>query len=112
MTGEAEVAAESTRLVHDESVAWHTGARAMTGRRRYLIQPTGPWRAEVLFADGRPFHELDLSTGRTTFAHHCPPDCYHGWCVLDGADSYRTGWTVIGPRKDLALATTFRRANG
>ena len=103
-------AAEPHALVYDEDVVWQPAGRTMTGTRRYLITEIRGARARVLFDDGRPFHALDLATGRCPVHHDCPPDIYAGeYRVLD-ADRFTVRWTVTGPRKDSVLFTTFTRA--
>lgn len=67
-------------------------------------------RAAVHFRDGRFFHELDLSRGAWACTHLCDPDRYEGeFSVLD-TDTWRVVWRVTGPRKDLTLDSTYRRA--
>jgi hypothetical protein len=67
-------------------------------------------RAAVHFRDGRFFHDLDLSRGVWACTHFCDPDRYEGeFSVLD-ADTWRVVWRVTGPRKDLTLDSTYRRA--
>lgn len=75
---------------------------------RYVFPAAG--RAEVRFSDGRAFHELDLSDGRWGCAHLCDPDRYDGSFTVLGRDSWRVVWRVAGPRKDLTLDSTYRRA--
>lgn len=66
-------------------------------------------RAQVSFIDGRAFHGLDLSTGKDSFSHHCPPDLYEGRCRLSDDNVWHLEWRVSGPRKDLRLTTCYRR---
>jgi hypothetical protein len=69
-----------------------------------------PHRAEVRFADGRPFHDLDLSDGLWTAGHRCAPDTYRGRFRALGPDRWWVRWIVTGPRKDQALESLFTRA--
>ena len=75
---------------------------------RYTFPEAG--RAEVSFRDGRPFHALDLTAGCWTATHLCDPDRYDGEFTVLGADEWRVIWRVTGPRKDLILDSTYRRA--
>ncbi len=75
---------------------------------RYAFPEAG--RAVVRFGDGRLFHELDLSGGRWDCTHLCDPDRYEGSFTVLGPDSWRVVWRVAGPRKDLTLDSTYRRA--
>ena len=66
--------------------------------------------AAVSFRDGRFFHELDLSAGAWRCRHLCGEDRYDGEFAALGADAWRVVWHVSGPRKDLILDSTYRRA--
>ena len=61
----------------------------------------------VAFEDGRPFHALDLEGGPVE--HQCGEDRYSGEYRLRGRDTLDVHWRVTGPRKDLEIATTYRR---
>ncbi|EFF90110.1 LOW QUALITY PROTEIN: conserved hypothetical protein, partial [Streptomyces sp. e14] len=66
-------------LLHEESghFTWQGVTRPATRTLRFL--PGGaPGTAEVRFADGRPFHDLDLRTGRHVAGHPCAADLYRG----------------------------------
>jgi len=67
-------------------------------------------RAAVRFSDGRDFHELDLTAGHWACSHFCDPDTYDGEFTVASRDSWRVVWQVKGPRKDLTLDSTYRRA--
>jgi len=69
-----------------------------------------PHRAEVRFADGRPFHDLDLSDGLWTAGHRCAPDTYRGRFRALGPDRWWVRWIVTGPRKNQVLESLFSRA--
>ncbi|MBK1670245.1 hypothetical protein CKO28_19635 [Rhodovibrio sodomensis] len=100
---------DPTGLVYDEEVVWAPAGQTMTGTRRYLIAGLRRASAVVLFADGRPFHALDLADGACAVHHDCPPDTYTGeYRVLD-TDRFTVRWTVTGARKDSVLFTTFTR---
>ncbi|KMS89446.1 MULTISPECIES: DUF6314 family protein [Streptomyces] len=97
-------------LLHEESgtFTWRGIARPATRTLRFL-PGSGPGRAEVRFADGRPFHELDLTTGRYVADHPCAADLYRGEFTVRDADHWRTVWRVGGPAKDLVLTTDYVR---
>jgi hypothetical protein len=63
----------------------------------------------VLFADGRPFHRLDLSGGRTTVTHPCGDDVYEGEYAIRGPGELDVIWRVRGPAKDQRIASRYRR---
>lgn len=70
---------------------------------------SGP-TAQVVFDDGRPFHDLDLRTGVHEVEHPCRADRYHGRFEVLSLDRWRHTWTVIGPAKDHRIVTVLRRA--
>ncbi|MGJ3559111.1 DUF6314 family protein [Streptomyces sp. INA 01156] len=84
---------------------------ASPARRTHPALPPGPdGTVDVRFADGRPFHDLDLSTGRYVAEHPCAADLYRGEFTVHDEDRWRTLWRVRGPAKDLELDTNYIRA--
>jgi hypothetical protein len=74
----------------------------------------GPARRElrivddaVQFADGRPFHPLDL-TGRPV-EHRCGEDTYAGEYRLVAPDRLEVCWRVRGPAKEQRIDSSYRR---
>jgi hypothetical protein len=63
--------------------------------------------AAVEFADGRPFHPLDL-TGRPV-EHLCGDDRYTGTYRLAGPDVLEVVWEVFGPGKRQRIESVYRR---
>ncbi|MET9762939.1 DUF6314 family protein [Streptomyces sp. NPDC006372] len=96
-------------LLHHESgtFVWQGVARPAERTLRFLPCPGGT--AEVRFADGRPFHDLDLTSGRHVADHPCAADLYRGEFTVRDADHWRTVWRVRGPTKDLVLRTDYVR---
>jgi hypothetical protein len=97
-------------LLHEESgtFTWQGVARPATRTLRFLPGRV-PGTADVRFADGRPFHDLDLTTGRYVAGHPCAADFYRGEFTVRDADHWRTVWRVGGPAKDLVLTTDYVR---
>ncbi|MEU5535164.1 DUF6314 family protein [Streptomyces sp. NPDC020362] len=97
-------------LLHEESgtFTWQGVPREATRTLRFL-PGSAPGTADVRFADGRPFHELDLTTGRYIADHPCSADLYRGEFTVTDADHWRTVWRVGGPAKDLVLTTGYAR---
>ncbi|ATL26397.1 DUF6314 family protein [Streptomyces formicae] len=97
-------------LLHHESgtFTWHGTARPAERTLRFLPGEV-PGTARVEFADGRPFHDLDLRTGRHTADHPCAADLYRGDFEVADEDHWRTRWRVGGPAKDLLLITEYVR---
>ncbi|MGW5972863.1 DUF6314 family protein [Streptomyces sp. NPDC055186] len=101
---------EGGGLLHQESgtFTWRGVPRPAERTLRFLPGPGGT--ADVRFADGRPFHNLDLSTGRYVADHPCAADLYRGEFTVHDEDHWRTLWRVRGPAKDLELDTGYVRA--
>ncbi|MGW3990116.1 DUF6314 family protein [Streptomyces sp. NPDC004830] len=102
-------ALEGGGLLHRETGAftWHDVTRPAERTLRFLPGPDGT--ADVRFADGRPFHDLDLRPGRHVADHPCSADLYRGEFTVRDADHWRTVWRVRGPAKDLVLRTDYAR---
>ena len=97
-------------LLHEESgtFTWLGVARPAERTLRFL--PGGPpGTADVRFADGRPFHHLDLTAGCHVADHPCAADLYRGEFTVRDTDHWRTVWRVRGPAKDLVLTTDYAR---
>lgn len=120
------------------TLGWDAGGRPMRVRARALVSGAdqalrlleqgesriGPYRgpasrstllrchgpaAALFFADGRPFHTLDLAAGLAEVTHQCPPDTYAGRYRLAGPDLWWRAWHVEGPRKQQRIVSRFRR---
>ncbi|MFF7736892.1 DUF6314 family protein [Streptomyces sp. NPDC007984] len=96
-------------LLHHESgtFVWQGVARPAERTLTFLRGPGGT--AQVLFADGRPFHDLDLTSGRHVADHPCSADLYRGEFTVHDPGHWRTVWRVAGPAKDLVLRTDYAR---
>jgi hypothetical protein len=66
----------------------------------------GEGRIEVLYEDGRPFHDFDEEVPEAT--HLCGEDRYRVSYEF-GADSWLSRWDVDGPAKNYAMTTRYRR---
>lgn len=103
--------AHPRRLVYDEHGTARIGAHVGTASRRLRYVVSGP-RAEVRFDDGRPFHDLDLSSGRWRAEHPCGADRYVVVCTVLDADHWMQHWYVDGPEAAYELITHLRRRHG
>ena len=74
-----------------------------------FLPGAAPGTADVRFADDRPFHDLDLTTGRWHPDHPCVADLYRGEFAVNDEDHWRTTWRVSGPAKDQLLVTDYTR---
>ncbi|MFJ5520240.1 DUF6314 family protein [Streptomyces griseoluteus] len=97
-------------LLHKEAgeFTWQGVTRPATRTLRFMAGAE-PGTADVRFADGRPFHDLDLRSGRYVAGHPCAADYYRGEFTVTDADHWRSVWRVGGPRKDLVLTTDYVR---
>jgi hypothetical protein len=77
--------------------------------RSLLYLPAAEGAATVLFADGRPFYQLDLRSGRCRAEHPCGSDSYLVTVQVVGADAYTERWRASGPGKDYEMTTTLAR---
>jgi hypothetical protein len=107
--GEAEFAPDAAGIAWRERGRLRLGGYDGPAARELRIEPDGAGWA-VRFADGRPFHPLDLSGGRCAAAHPCGGDVYEGEYELAGPDELRVRWRVRGPAKDQRIESRYRRA--
>jgi hypothetical protein len=114
--GEGTFAGEATfTRGPGDTVRWVETGRMTLGRydgpaaRTLEIVPDGEaW--EVRFADGRPFHRLDLRDGRCALDHPCGDDRYRGEFAVNGPDAFTIDWRVSGPAKAQRLRGRYERA--
>ena len=100
--GEAAWTPEGGGLRCVEAGRLRAGGPAMEARRETL------WSLEdgavaVRFADGRPFHRMDL--GGATAVHDCAPDRYALRYDLSAWPLWSVRWRVDGPRKGYRALT-------
>jgi hypothetical protein len=106
--GTAEIAPAGPGLyTYDEEGMLKLGdSDALRGTRRYL------WRAsdgaiDISFADGRPFHRLDLGGLRPETVHLCSPDRYAVAYDFTAWPEWSARWRVEGPRKDYVMTSHY-----
>jgi hypothetical protein len=101
---------EGGGLLHHESgtFTWQGVPRPAERTLRFL-PGSSRGAADVRFADGRPFHDLDLTSGRHIADHPCAADLYRGEFTVLDADHWRSVWRVGGPAKDLVITTDYAR---
>lgn len=110
LSGRAGFTAEAAELVYQEEGRLTFGPHEGPALQSYRYGFPAPGRAAVHFCDGRFFHDLDLTAGRWRCSHLCDPDRYEGEFTALDADTWRVVWKVSGPRKELTLDSTYRRA--
>jgi hypothetical protein len=110
LAGTAVFAPDGEHLRYGEEGRLSIGGYEGPALQSYRYAFAQPHRAEVHFRDDRFFHDLDLEAGRWTATHLCAPDRYDGDFTVSDRDTWRVVWRVTGPRKDLILDSTYRRA--
>ena len=84
-------------------------AAPMQAERAYLWREAGA-KIEVLFADGRPFHEF--APGHMDDAtHYCDPDVYRVEYEFADWPEWRAVWRVAGPRKAYEMTSRYSRVS-
>lgn len=109
MTGSAVFAPDGALLRYREAGELRFGPYRGAASQTYLYRFVALHRAEVLLADGRFFHRLDLSAGSTAVTHHCAADLYRGRIDVVSPDEWAMNWRVDGPRKQQRIVTRLRR---
>ncbi|MFJ9412634.1 MULTISPECIES: DUF6314 family protein [unclassified Streptomyces] len=96
-------------ILHVEEGELTWGGAVHPAGRTLRLTPLPDGTAEISFADGRPFHDLDLRTGRWTAVHPCAQDRYEGIFTVVAADEWHVEWRVGGPAKTQLLRSVYRR---
>lgn len=110
LIGSAVFSVDGASLHYSEKGRLAIGAHAGPAEQSYRYVFPSAGQAAVHFRDGRFFHDLDLTGGAWDCVHLCDPDRYEGAFTALDADSWRVVWRVTGPRKDLILDSSYRRA--
>ncbi len=110
LSGTAVFETEGAGLLYREEGRLILGGHDGPALQSYRYGFPAAGRAAVAFADGRFFHDLDLTGGAWACVHLCDPDRYDGEFTALDANCWRVVWKVTGPRKDLTLDSTYRRA--
>ncbi|MFF7165762.1 DUF6314 family protein [Streptomyces sp. NPDC008086] len=101
---------DDSGLLHHESGTFRWRGVPRPAERTLRFLPGGsPGTADVHFADGRFFHDLNLTTGSHVTDHPCSADLYRGEFTVRDENHWRTVWRVRGPAKDLVLTTNYAR---
>jgi hypothetical protein len=97
-------------IIWQEEGRLRLGAHDGPATRTLRLEPreAGGW--QVCFADGRPFHVLDLDGGRGEATHACGADVYRGHFVVEHEERFTITWRVSGPRKDDVIVSRYERA--
>ncbi|WP_030021433.1 DUF6314 family protein [Streptomyces monomycini] len=93
--------------VEEGELTWNGTTVPATRTLRLCPRPDGT--ADVTFADGRPFHDLDLRTGHWTTRHPCAADLYDGEFTVVSPGEWHLRWRVGGPAKTQVLCSVYRK---
>ncbi|MFI1379356.1 DUF6314 family protein [Embleya sp. NPDC020886] len=96
-------------LLEVESGDFVWGGIGNPATRTHRLVPHDDGTVDVLFADGRPFHHLDLRTGHWHTRHPCAADRYDGEFTVVSPDEWHLCWRVWGPAKTQLLTSVYRR---
>ncbi|MEU7190989.1 DUF6314 family protein [Streptomyces sp. NPDC045369] len=94
--------------VEEGELTWNGTTAPATRTLRLCPRPDGT--ADVTFADGRPFHDLDLRTGHWTTRHPCAADLYDGEFTVVSPGEWHLRWRVGGPAKTQMLCSMYRKS--
>jgi Family of unknown function (DUF6314) len=101
--------ADGCGLEYTEDGELRFGSHRGPARRSLIYRGRADGAADVRFADGREFYNLDLRAGAWQADHPCRADSYHVTITRLSPDSFTETWQVAGPNKDYELETTYRR---
>ena len=104
--GKAEVELNEGGVVYREHGQLIMGEQRFEAERTYLWRMLGP-RVQVLFEDGRLFHDFDPVAGGKATEHLCGADWYYGGYEFRDWPVWSVTWDVEGPRKLYRSVTTF-----
>ncbi|MFH8345634.1 DUF6314 family protein [Streptomyces sp. NPDC018045] len=93
--------------VEEGELTWNGTTTPATRTLRLCPRPDGT--AVVTFADGRPFHDLDLRTGHWTARHPCAADLYDAEFTVVSPEEWHLRWQVGGPAKSQVLYSVYRK---
>lgn len=105
--GEAEISLMQDGAIYREQGQLIMGDQRFQAERSYLWRGAGT-RIEVLFEDGRSFHDFDPVHGGSATEHLCGADWYRGGYDLTAWPVWAVTWEVEGPRKLYRSVTSYR----
>ncbi len=97
------------RAHYEEAGELRIGAYRGPARRSLAYVRLDNGSVLLCFGDGRPFIDLDLSTGACQRVHDCGEDRYEIEVSVRSGDVIEERWRVQGPRKDYEAVTTLSR---
>ena len=110
-TATVAVPAGSGHARWDERGTVHVGTLDGDAERHLLLVDRPGSLVEVLFADGRPYVDLDLASGSWHAVHLCGDDRYEITTTVRTDDELEERWAVTGPSKAYRARTVLRRSH-
>ncbi len=104
--GEAEIAGNQDSAVYEERGQLILNDQRFEAERSYLWR-SAPDQIEVLFEDGRAFHDFDPTLGGKATEHLCGADWYRGGYDVSQWPVWTVTWEVEGPRKLYRSVTSY-----
>jgi hypothetical protein len=111
--GECTFSSEADGLTCREQGVLRLNGQDYASGRVSLWRFSGQGRIEVLYEDGRPFH--DFAAARPQATHLCGEDRYrvsYDFAPGGADDAWISRWEVDGPAKDYVMTTRYRRLSG
>lgn len=106
--GRAVIAGDAQGAFYTETGALILNDQRFKAQRSYLWRPNGA-RIDVMFEDGRAFHDFDPESGGLASEHLCGQDMYRGGYDVSQWPRWSVTWNVQGPRKAYASTTWYLR---
>lgn len=106
--GQAVISPDRDGAIYRETGDLILNDQRFQADRSYLWRAQGG-RIEVLFEDGRPFHDFDPQIGGQATEHLCGDDMYRGGYDFSQWSCWAVTWDVKGPRKDYRSVTWYVR---
>jgi hypothetical protein len=85
------------------------GTNLTRASRTLVYERLGDGAVMLLFADGKPFVDLNLQSGEWGSVHHCREDLYELTTSVRSESVLQERWRVTGPSKDYVAVTTLTR---
>jgi len=106
--GQASIDAHEAGAIYREAGHLILNDQRFAAERSYIWRANGA-RIDVLFEDGRAFHDFDPEAGGNATEHLCGQDMYRGGYDFSEWSCWAVTWDVAGPRKDYRSVTWYVR---
>lgn len=100
---------EPSRALYRERGTISRGSYSGPAQRELHYQRLTSGGVTASFADGRPFIEFDLRSGRATQGYGCGNDLYTISIEVRSPSEWQETWDVTGPSKQYSALTIYTR---